>query len=238
MKGYKELMLSSLVDNSYIVTITDDVMQQIADALRCKLSTVTSGSKWILYNGESTKDGFICSISGINFTIRQYINGVEQTSTNKPATVVNQNMNGNSAKNFRLRYANGKNGATFFVFISDTMTSGTQLSFLISTATLQDKSNIGVYGYIGSNYRFWIDGGETYNLYGEETYGYADDYVVMTIIPLPRKNTVINGLYRCLVNKNQEDRYVFSIDAKKYLACDDQTGYGKCVIELDDNMLV
>lgn len=72
---------------------------------------------------------------------------------------------------------------------------------------------------------------------GEETYGYADDYVVMTIIPLPRKNTVINGLYRCLVNKNQEDRYVFSIDAKKYLACDDQTGYGKCVIELDDNML-
>lgn len=67
------------------------------------------------------------------------------------------------------------------------MTSGTQLSFLISTATLQDKSNIGVYGYIGSNYKFWIDGGETYNLYGEETYGYADDYVVMTVIPLPGK---------------------------------------------------
>lgn len=187
MKGYKELMLSNLVDNSYIVTITDEVMQQIADALRCKLSTVTSGSKWILYSGESTKDGFICSISGSNFTIRQYINGVEQTGTNKPATVVNQNMNGNSAKNFRLRYANGKNGATFFVFISDTMTTGTQLSYLISTATLQDNSNIGVYGYIGSGYRFWIDGGETYSISCESTYGYADDYVVMTVIPLPGK---------------------------------------------------
>lgn len=102
---------------------------------------------------------------------------------------------------------------------------------------MQDKSNIGVYGYIGSNYKFWIDGGETYNLYGEETYGYADDYVVMTVIPLPGKNTVIDGLYRCLINKNQTDRYVFSIDGKKYMACDDQTGYGKCVIELDDNML-
>lgn len=236
MKGYKELMLSSLVDNSYIVTITDEVMQQIATALRCKLSTVTSGSKWILYSGESTKDGFICSISGSNFTIRQYINGVEQTGTSKPAMVVNQNMNGNNAKNFRLRYANGKNEATFFVFISDTMTSGTQLSVLISTATLQDGSNIGVYGYIASGYKFWIDGGETYSISCENTYGYADDYVVMTVIPLPGKNAVINGLYRCLVNKNQEDRYVFSIDAKKYLACDDQTGYGKCAIELDDNM--
>ena len=203
MKGYKELMLSSLVDNSYIVTITDEVMQQIATALRCKLSTVTSGSKWILYSGESTKDGFICSISGSNFTIRQYINGVEQTGTSKPAMVVNQNMNGNNAKNFRLRYANGKNGATFFVFISDTMTSGTQLSVLISTATLQDGSNIGVYGYIASGYKFWIDGGETYTLYGEETYGYADDYVVMTVIPLPRKNTVINGLYRCLTRQEK-----------------------------------
>lgn len=101
MKGYKELMLSNLVDNSYIVTITDEVMQQIADALRCKLSTVTSGSKWILYSGESTKDGFICSISGSNFTIRQYINGVEQTGTSKPAMVVNQTRNGNNAKNFR-----------------------------------------------------------------------------------------------------------------------------------------
>lgn len=151
--------------------------------------------------------------------------------------VVNQTRNGINAKNFRLRYANGKNGATFFVFISDTMTTGTQLSYLISTATLQDNSNIGVYGYIGSGYRFWIDGGETYSISCESTYGYADDYVVMTVIPLPGKNTVINGLYRCLVNKNQEDRYVFSIDAKKYLACDDQTGYGKCVIELDDNML-
>lgn len=229
-------MLSELINNNYVITITDEMMQKIATALRCKLETVTNGSKWVLYSGESKKDGYICTLTSSNFIVKKYTNGVEPVSTAKPSTIINQSLNGNSLKGFRLCYTNGKNGATFFAFANNN-TPSISLSFVISTAELSNGNMIGVYGFISSGYAFWIDGGEEFNIPVDDKYGYSDDFVVLTVIPLPNKNVVINGLYTCLINKYQTERYIFELDEKKYFACDDSCGYGKCVIELDDGMI-
>lgn len=74
----------------------------------------------------------------------------------------------------------------------------------------------------------------TYNL--DNYYGYADNFVLMSAIPLKDKNAIIDGLYRCDINKNSEDHYTFDLNGKKYIASDGGIPM-KWAIELDDSML-
>ena len=74
----------------------------------------------------------------------------------------------------------------------------------------------------------------SYNL--SNVYGFADNLVLMSAIALKDKNAIIDGLYRCDINKNSDDHYVFVLDNKKYMASDGGTNC-KWAIELDDSML-
>lgn len=74
----------------------------------------------------------------------------------------------------------------------------------------------------------------TYNL--SNAYGFADNMVLMSAIALKDKNAIIDGLYRCDINKNSDDHYVFDLNRKKYMTSDGGT-HMKWAIELDDSML-
>lgn len=50
------------------------------------------------------------------------------------------------------------------------------------------------------------------------------------------KNAIVDGLYKCDINKYTEEHYVFDLNGKKYIASDDGTNC-KWAIELDDSML-
>jgi len=74
----------------------------------------------------------------------------------------------------------------------------------------------------------------TYNL--SNVYGFADNLILMSAIALKDKNAIIDGLYRCDINKNTDDHYVFDLNSKKYMTSDGGT-HMKWAIELDDSML-
>ena len=75
-----------------------------------------------------------------------------------------------------------------------------------------------------------------YQAFMSNQYGYADDLILMSAIALKDKTAIIDGLYRCDINKNTNDHYTFDLNGRKYFACDNTT-VCKWAIELDDSML-
>lgn len=98
----------------YEADITDEKMQEIATALGCNLQIMTSGSKWLLYKGTNTDNGWLCQIVSNYFEVRRYLNGQVTTSsttgTNLQCRV--QFTVSTQVKKLVLRYSKGKNGAT------------------------------------------------------------------------------------------------------------------------------
>lgn len=241
--GYKTIKLyktkvtlgSSLEE--YEADITDDKMQEIATALGCNLQIVTSGSKWLLYKGENTENGWLCQIASGYFEVRRYINGQATTGTSVGSNLMCrvQIANSNSIKKLVLNYATGKNGASLFKFASD---GNVDLSYCIAEATVAGTDEkIAVYGYIsGGSYMFSLSDNTSISYNLSNAYGFADNLILMSAIALKDKNAIIDGLYRCDINKNTDDHYVFDLNGKKYMTSDSGV-HMKWAIELDDSML-
>ncbi|RHP94187.1 MULTISPECIES: hypothetical protein [unclassified Clostridium] len=221
----------------YEADITDEKMQEIATALGCNLQIMTSGSKWLLYKGTNTDNGWLCQIVSNYFEVRRYLNGQVTTSsttgTNLQCRV--QFTVSTQVKKLVLRYSKGKNGATIFEF---TNYENVNLAYCIADASvIGTDEKISVYGYISAGtYMLSLSDSTsvTYNL--SNVYGFADNLVLMGAIALKDKNAIIDGLYRCDINKNTDDHYVFGLDKKKYMASDGGA-HMKWAIELDDSML-
>lgn len=221
----------------YEADITDEKMQEIATALGCNLQIMTSGSKWLLYKGTNTDNGWLCQIVSNYFEVRRYLNGQVTTSsttgTNLQCRV--QFTVSTQVKKLVLRYSKGKNGATIFEF---TNYENVNLAYCIADASvIGTDEKISVYGYISAGtYMLSLSDSTsiTYNL--SNVYGFADNLILMSAIALKDKNAIIDGLYRCDINKNSDDHYVFDLNGKKYMASDGGT-HMKWAIELDDSML-
>lgn len=237
IKLYKTKVTLGSSSEEYEADITDEKMQEIATALGCNVQVMVSGSKWLLYKGTNTDNGWLCQIVSNYFEVRRYLNG-QATSTN----VAGNNMQcrillTNSAilKNLSLRYSKGKDGASLFKFGTE---ENTILQYCIADASvIGTDEKISVYGYISAGtYMLSLSDSTsvTYNL--SNVYGFADNLVLMGAIALKDKNAIIDGLYRCDINKNTDDHYVFGLDNKKYMASDGGA-HMKWAIELDDSML-
>lgn len=236
IKLYKTKVTLGSSSEEYEADITDEKMQEIATALGCNLQIMTSGSKWLLYKGNNTDNGWLCQIVSGYFEVRRYING-QATSTNTTGTNMQCRVsitNSSSIKNLSLRYSKG-NGAALFKFGTE---ENAILQYCICEASvIGTDEKISVYGYISAGtYMFSLSDSTsiTYNL--DNYYGYADNFVLMSAIPLKDKNAIIDGLYRCDINKNSEDHYTFDLNGKKYIASDGGIPM-KWAIELDDSML-
>lgn len=243
MLGYKVINLYKVKPalgssaEEYEADITDEKMQDIATALGCNLQIMTSGSKWLLYKGNNTDNGWLCQIVSGYFEVRRYING-QATSTNTTGTNMQCRVlltNSAVLKNLSLRYSKGKNGASLFKFGTE---ENAILQYCICEASVVGTDEkIAVYGYIsGGSYMFSLSDSTsiTYNL--SNVYGFADNLVLMSAIALKDKNAIIDGLYRCEINKNTDDHYVFDLNSKKYMTSDGGAQM-KWAIELDDSML-
>lgn len=237
IKLYKTKVTLGSSSEEYEADITDEKMQEIATALGCNLLIITSGSKWLLYKGENTENGWLCQIASAYFEVRRYINDQATTGTSMGSNLMCrvQITNSSSIKRLVLNYATGKNGASLFKFASD---GNVDLSYCIAEATVVGTDEkIAVYGYIsGGSYIFSLSDNTsiTYNL--DNYYGYADNMVLMSVIALKDKNAIVDGLYRCDINKYTDEHYVFDLSGKKYITSDDGTNC-KWAIELDDSML-
>nr|DAU04564.1 MAG TPA: hypothetical protein [Caudoviricetes sp.] len=243
MLGYKIIKLYKVKPalgssaEEYEADITDEKMQEIATALGCNLQIMTSGSKWLLYKGTNTDNGWLCQIVSNYFEVRRYING-KPTSTNTVGTNMQCYVsltNSSMVKTLSLRYSKGKNGASLFKFGTE---ENTLLQYCIAEATVAGTDEkIAVYGYFSSGtYIFSLSDSTsiTYNL--NNAYGFADNFVLMSAIALKDKNAIIDGLYRCDINKNSDDHYMFDLNGKKYITSDDGV-HMKWAIELDDSMI-
>ena len=241
--GYKTIKLyktkvtlgSSLEE--YEADITDDKMQEIATALGCNLQIVTSGSKWLLYKGENTENGWLCQIASGYFEVRRYING-QATSTNTSGNNMQCRVlitNSSNIKSLSLRYSKGKNGASLFKFGTE---GNVILQYCMAEATVAGTNEkIAVYGYISAGYyMFSLSDSSSISYSLDNYYGYADNFVLMSAIPLKDKSAIIDGLYRCDINKYTDEHYVFDLNGKKYMTSDDGV-QAKWAIELDDSML-
>lgn len=241
--GYKTIKLyktkvtlgSSLEE--YEADITDEKMQEIATALGCNLQIMTSGSKWLLYKGTNTDNGWLCQIVSGYFEVRRYINGQATTGTSVGSNLMCrvQITNAIYIKNLVLNYATGKNKASLFKFASDGIVN---LSYCIAEATVAGTDEkIAVYGYFSSgSYAFSLSDSTSVSYTIGNVYGFADNLVLMAAIALKDKNAIVDGLYRCDINKNTSEHYVFDLDNKKYITCDNGAPE-KWAIELDDSML-
>lgn len=242
--GYKVIKLYKVKPalgssaEEYEADITDEKMQEIATALGCDLQIMTSGSKWLLHKGTNTDNGWLCQIVSNYFEVRRYLNG-QTISTNTTGTNMQCRVmitNSSSIKNLSLRYSKGKIGAALFKFGTE---ENTILQYCIADASVIGTTDekIAVYGYISSgNYTFSLSDSTsvTYNL--SNAYGFADNLVLMSAIALKDKNAIIDGLYRCDINKNSDDHYVFDLNSKKYMTSDGGA-HMKWAIELDDSMI-
>lgn len=243
MLGYKVINLYKVKPalgssaEEYEADITDEKMQEIATALGCNLQIMTSGSKWLLYKGTNTDNGWLCQIVSNYFEVRKYLNG-QAISTN----AIGSNMqcrifitNSSSIKNLSLRYSKGKNGVSLFKFGNEETAI---LQYCIAEATVVGTDEkIAVYGYIsGGSYWFSLSDSTSINYNLDNYYGYADNMVLMSAIALKDKNAIVDGLYRCDINKYTDEHYVFDLNGKKYMTSDDGTNC-KWAIELDDSML-
>ena len=243
MLGYKIIKLYKVKPalgssaEEYEADITDEKMQEIATALGCNLQIMTSGSKWLLYKGTNTDNGWLCQIVSNYFEVRRYINGQTMT-TSTTGTNMQCRVSlaiSSTVKNLSLRYSKGKDGASLFKFGTE---ENAILQYCICEASvIGADEKIAVYGYISTgSYSFSLSDSTsiTYNL--DNYYGYADNMVLMSAIALKDKNAIIDGLYRCDINKNSDDHYVFDLNGKKYMTSDGGAQM-KWAIELDDSML-
>lgn len=237
IKLYKTKVTLGSSSEEYEADITDEKMQEIATALGCNLQIMTSGSKWLLYKGTNTDNGWLCQIVSNYFEVRRYLNG-QAISTNTTGTNMQCRVmitNSSSIKNLSLRYSKGKIGAALFKFGTE---ENVILQYCICEASvIGSDEKISVYGYISAGtYMLSLSDSTsiTYNL--SNVYGFADNLVLMSAIALKDKNAIIDGLYRCDINKNSDDHYVFDLNSKKYMTSDGGT-HMKWAIELDDSML-
>lgn len=243
--GYKVIKLYKVKTalgssaEEYEADITDEKMQEIATALGCNLQIMTSGSKWLLYKGTNTDNGWLCQIVSNYFEVRKYLNG--QTTT---ASTIGYNLQCrlqmtklSELKRLVVHYSKGKNGAVLFKF--GNTSDDVLLNYCICEASVigTDKK-ISVYGFIdGLNHYFTTSDSTTINYAVSNVYGYADNLILMSAIALKDKNAIINGMYRCDINKNQDTHYIFDLNGKKYMTSDGGPA-SKWAIELDDSMLV
>lgn len=243
MLGYKVINLYKVKPalgssaEEYEADITDEKMQEIATSLGCNLQIMTSGSKWLLYKGTNTDNGWLCQIVSNYFEVRRYLNG-QAISTNTTETNMQCRVlltNSSMVKTLSLRYSKGKDGASLFKFGTE---ENAILQYCICEASvIGTDEKISVYGYISTgSYSFSLSDSTsiTYNL--SNVYGFADNLVLMSAIALKDKNAIIDGLYRCDINKNSDDHYVFDLNSKKYMTSDSGAQM-KWAIELDDSML-
>lgn len=241
--GYKVIKLYKVKTalgssaEEYEADITDEKMQEIATALCCNLQIMTSGSKWLLYKGNNTDNGWLCQIVSDYFDVRRYING-QPTSTNTPGSNMQCRVfitNSSIVKKLSLRYSKGKNGVSLFKFSAE---ENVILQYCIAEATVVGTDEkIAVYGYIsGGSYMFSLSDSTSINYNLDNYYGYADNMVLMSAIALKDKNAIVDGLYRCDINKYTDEHYVFDLNGKKYMTSDDGIPM-KWAIELDDSML-
>lgn len=221
----------------YEADITDAKFTEIAAALGCNLQVMVSGSKWLLYKGTNTDNGWLCQIVSNYFEVRRYLNG-QATSTN----TVGNNMqcrvlitSSSNIKRLSLRYSKGKNGASLFKFGTE---ENVILQYCIAEASVAGTDEkIAVYGYIsGGYYTFSLSDSSSISYSLDNYYGYADNFVLMSAIALKDKSAIIDGLYRCDINKYTDEHYVFDLNGKKYITSDDGIPV-KWAIELDDSML-
>lgn len=243
MLGYKIIKLYKVKpalgssSEEYEADITDEKMQEIATALGCNLQIMISGSKWLLYKGTNTDNGWLCQIVSGYFEVRRYINDQATTGNSMGSNLMCRVLltNSSSIKNLSLRYSKGKNGVSLFKFSTE---ENVILQYCIAEATVVGTDEkIAVYGYISAgSYMFSLSDSTsiTYNL--SNAYGYADNMVLMSAIALKDKNAIVDGLYRCDINKNSDDHYVFDLNSKKYMTSDGGAQM-KWAIELDDSML-
>lgn len=243
MLGYKVINLYKIKPalgssaEEYEADITDEKMQDIATALGCNLQIMTSGSKWLLYKGTNTDNGWLCQIVSNYFEVRRYLNGqitsAGTTGANMQCRVLLTNSS--MVKTLSLRYSKGKDEASLFKFGTE---ENAILQYCICEASvIGTDEKISVYGYISTgSYSFSLSDSTsiTYNL--SNVYGFADNLVLMSAIALKDKNAIIDGLYRCDINKNSDDHYVFDLNSKKYMTSDGGAQM-KWAIELDDSML-
>lgn len=241
--GYKVITLYKVKTalgssaEEYEADITDEKMQEIATALGCNLQIMTSGSKWLLYKGTNTDNGWLCQIVSNYFEVRRYLNGQATTGTTVGANLQCrvQFTVSIQVKKLVLRYSKGKNGAAIFEF---TNYENVNLAYYIAEASvIGTDEKISVYGYVSSGtYAFSLSDSTsiTYNL--NNYYGYADNIVLMSAIALKDRNAIIDGLYKCEINKEQDEHYLFDLNGKKYMTSDNGN-ICKLAIELDDSML-
>lgn len=244
--GYKLIKLYKIKtaigtrSEEYEADLTDEKMKEIATALGCDLQIMTSGSKWLLYKGTNTNNGWLCRIKDGYFEVRRYLNGQEVN----PGSLVNTNYlqcrisitNQSALKSLVVHYSKGKNGAVLFKF--GNTSDDVLLNYCICEASVigTDKK-ISVYGFIDSpNYYFTTSDSTTITCTISNVYGYADNLILMSAIALKDKNAIIDGMYRCDICKNQSTHYIFDLAGKKYMASDGGTD-SKWAIELDDSML-
>ena len=237
IKLYKVKSALGSSTEEYEADITDAKFTEIAAALGCNLQIMISGSKWLLYKGTNTDNGWLCQIVSNYFEVRRYING-QTTSTNTTGNNMQCRVlitNSSNIKSLSLRYSKGKNGASLFKFGTE---ENVILQYCIAEASVAGTDEkIAVYGYISSGtYMFSLSDSTsiTYNL--SNAYGFADNLILMSAIALKDKSAIIDGLYRCDINKNSDDHYVFDLSGKKYITSDDGV-HMKWAIELDDSMI-
>lgn len=241
--GYKVIKLYKVKTalgssaEEYEADITDEKMQEIATALGCNLQIMTSGSKWLLYKGTNTDNGWLCQIVSGFFEVRRYING-QATSTNTTGTNMQCRVSittSYSVKNLSLHYSKGKNGASLFKFAKE---ENVILEYCICEASvIGTDEKIAVYGYISAgNYMFSLSDNTSIICNTSNYYGYTDNFVLMSAIALKDKNAIIDGLYKCEINKEQDEHYLFDLNGKKYMTSDGGIPM-KWAIELDDSML-
>ena len=243
MLGYKVINLYKIKPTlgssaeEYEADITDEKMQEIATSLGCNLQIMTSGSKWLLYKGTNTDNGWLCQIVSNYFEVRRYLNG-QAISTNNGSSNMQCRIfitNSQNVKNLSLRYSKGKNGASLFKFGNEETTI---LQYCIAEATVVGTDEkIAVYGYIsGGGYSFSLSDSTSIDYNLDNYYGYADNFVLMSAIALKDKNAIVDGLDRCEINKYTDEQYVFDLSGKKYITSDGGVPM-KWAIELDDSML-
>lgn len=237
IKLYKTKVTLGSSSEEYEADITDEKMQEIATALGCNLQIMTSGSKWLLYKGTNTDNGWLCQIVSNYFEVRRYLNGQATTGTTVGANLQCrvQFMVSIQVKKLVLRYSKGKNGAAIFEF---TNYENVNLAYFIADASvIGTDEKIAVYGYISnSDYYLSTSDSTTVNFVLSNVFGHSDNIVLMSVIALKDKNAIIDGLYKCEINKEQDEHYLFDLNGKKYMTSDNGT-ICKLAIELDDSML-
>lgn len=245
--GYKYISLHKAKKNignagtEYEADLTDAKFQEVATALGCNLKIIASGSRWLLYKGTNDENGWLCYTDNNYFCVSVYINGQIPSSVGSNVRQCNVQITiSSNVKNLGLTYSKGKNGATLFKFGNED--SAYVLYYCIAEASvIGSDEKICVYGYYNDSGAvksyYYLSNGENIAYSNDNNiYGYSDNFVLLSAIALKDKNAIIDGLYKCEITKKQTTHYVFDLNDKKYMVCDNGYTY-PWAIELDDSML-